>query len=196
MLFRSASREATDHHQFGYGRVRYLYGFVVAIVLFLVGGAYSIYEGWHKIHDPHPVENTAVAVAILAVAVVLESLSFRTALRETNKARGHRSLVRFVRDAREPELPVILLEDLGALVGLVLALVGVTAAVATGDGRWDGMGAISIGVLLVVIAVVLVREMASMLVGEAALPEEEEQVRAAIESAPLDRKSTRLNSSH
>lgn len=193
---RRSRREASPHHQFGYGRVRYLYGFIVAIVLFLVGGAYSIYEGWHKVHDPHPVENAQVAVGILGVAIVLESLSFRTALVEANRARGRRSLAQFVRDSREPELPVILLEDFGALVGLLLALCGVAAAVVTGDGRWDGLGAISIGVLLVVIAVVLVREMASLLLGEAALPEEEQRVRAAIEAAPLVGRVIHLRTMH
>jgi cation diffusion facilitator family transporter len=193
---RRARRQASEQHQFGYGRIRFVYGFVVAVVLFMVGGVYSAYEGWHKIHDPHPIENATVAIVVLAVAIALESLSFRTAVIEANKARGTRSMVGFIRDAREPELPVILLEDLGALIGLLFALGGVVAAVVTGDGRWDGLGAIAIGSLLIVIAIVLVREMASMLVGEAALPEEEAAVRAAIESAALVRRIIHLRTMH
>lgn len=191
-----SEREATAQHQFGYGRVRFIYGFLVAIVLFLVGGVYSAYEGWHKVHDPHPVENAGVAIAVLLVAIVLESLSFRTAIVEANKARGKRSMARFVRDSREPELPVILLEDFGALIGLIFAFTGVVMAVVTEDGRWDGLGAIAIGTLLVTIAIVLVREMGSMLVGEAALPEEEAAVRQAIESAPLTQRVIHLRTMH
>ena len=145
---RHARREASEQHQFGYGRLRYVYGFMVAIVLFLVGGVYSVVEGWHKFHDPHPLEQPLVAIAVLVVAVVFESLSFRTAIIEANRARGSRSMAKFVKDAREPELPVILLEDFGALIGLGFALVGVTMAVITSDGRWDGAGAVAVGTLL------------------------------------------------
>jgi cation diffusion facilitator family transporter len=193
---KKSKREATGHHQFGYGRVRYIYGFIVAIVLFLVGGLYSVIEGWHKVHDPHPVEHVGVAIGVLAVAIGLESLSFRTAIIEANRSRGHRSLAAFVKDAREPELPVILLEDAGALVGLIFALLGVVLAVVTGDGRWDGLGAIAIGLLLVSIAIILVREMTSMLIGESALPEEIEAVRVALESAPLVDRIIHLRTLH
>ena len=180
-----SKRKADDKFQFGYGRVRYVYGFVVAIVLFLVGGVYSAYEGWHKWSHPEHVENANIAFAVLIVAIVLESFSFRTAIREANHSRGKRSLAKFVKDARQPELPVILLEDFGALVGLLFALFGVSMAVVTGDGRWDGLGAMAIGTLLVLIAIILVREMTSMLIGEAALPEEIESVRRALDSAPI-----------
>ena len=180
-----AGREATDKHAFGYGRIRYVYGFVVAIILFFVGGAYSLYEGWHKWTHPHPVEQVGIAFGVLLVAIVLESLSLRTAVSEANAVRGSRSLSKFIRDARQPELPVILLEDIGALVGLCLALFGVSVAAVTGDGKWDGLGAISIGILLMVIAFILVREMSSMLVGEAALPEEITAVENALLSAPI-----------
>lgn len=180
-----ARRRANANHHFGFGRVRYVYAFVVAIVLFCVGGIYSIYEGWHKWSHPHPVEQANIAIAVLVVAIALESLSFRTAIKEANIARGKRSLLRFIKDARQPELPVILLEDFGALVGLVMALGGVVTAQVTGDGRWDGLGALAIGSLLIVIAIVLIIEMSGMLVGEAALPEEVEAVANALKSAPL-----------
>jgi cation diffusion facilitator family transporter len=180
-----SKRKANEQYQFGYGRVRYVYGFIVAIVLFLVGGLYSAYEGWHKWTHPEHVENANVAFAVLFVAIILESLSFRTAIKEANHARGNRSMAKFIRDARQPELPVILLEDFGALIGLVFALTGVTLAVTTQDGRWDGLGAIAIGILLILIAFVLIREMASMLIGESALPEEVEAVTIALNYAPI-----------
>lgn len=180
-----AKRKATDKYQFGYGRVRYVYGFVVAIVLFLVGGVYSAYEGWHKWTHPENVENANIAFAVLIVAIILESFSFRTAIREANHSRGNRSMSEFIRDARQPELPVILLEDLGALIGLLFALFGVSMAVVTDDGRWDGLGAMAIGVLLILIAIILVREMTSMLIGESALPEEVDAVEAALLTAPI-----------
>jgi cation diffusion facilitator family transporter len=189
-------RVADDKYQFGYGRVRYVYGFMVAIVLFMVGGIYSLYEGWHKWNHPEPVTDHWVAIAVLSIAILLEIFSFRTAIIETNKVRGNRSFAKFVKDARQPELPVILLEDFGALVGLVFALIGVSAAVITGDGRWDGMGAMAIGSLLIVIAVILVREMSGMLVGEGALPEEYDAVRAALESAPLVERVIHLRTLH
>jgi cation diffusion facilitator family transporter len=180
-----SKREATEKYQFGYGRVRYVYGFIVAIVLFLIGGLYSAYEGWHKWTHPEHIENANIAFGVLIIAIILESLSFRTAIKEANHARGNRSMAKFIRDARQPELPVILLEDFGALIGLIFALTGVSLAVVTSDGRWDGLGAISIGILLIIIAIILVREMSSMLIGEAALPEEVEAVRNAIIGAPI-----------
>ena len=191
-----SQRVADDKYQFGYGRVRYVYGFMVAIVLFMVGGIYSFYEGLHKWNHPEPVKDFWIAIVVLLVAIVLESLSFRTAIIETNKVRGDRSFAKFVKDARQPELPVILLEDFGALVGLNFALIGVSAAVITGDGRWDGMGAMAIGSLLIVIAVILVREMSGMLVGEGALPEEYDAVQAALESAPLVERVIHLRTLH
>ena len=177
-------RAASASHQFGYGRSRYLYGFVVSIVLFLVGGVFAIYEGTHKIAHAEHVGDTKVAIAVLLVAIVLEGLSFRTALIEANRARGDASLFAFIRESRQPELPVILLEDAGALIGLVLALIGVGMTTYTGDGRWDGMGAISIGVLLVCIAVFLAIEMSSMLLGEAAHPDIENRLRDALVEGP------------
>jgi cation diffusion facilitator family transporter len=178
-----ARKGADEHHNFGYGRRRYVYGFIVAIVLFLVGGLFSLYEGFHKWQHPEPLNDWWIAVVVLLVAIALESFSFRTAIKEANKSRGKRSLGQFVRDARQPELPVILLEDAGALVGLVFALLGVGLAVVTGDGRFDAMGAMAVGTLLVVIAVFLAMEMTAMLVGESALPEQVSAIREALEGS-------------
>ena len=177
---RRSLRAPDADHQFGYGRTRYVYSFMVAIIIFLLGGLFSLYEGWHKFHFPEPLDKIWIAYAVLGVSILLESWSFRTALGEVNKSRGSKSLFRYVREARQPELPVVLLEDAGALIGLVFALVGITLADLTGDYRWDGVGAFSIGALLVIIAVFLAFEMASMLIGESALPEEESRIRGAL----------------
>ena len=193
---RRSKRAADEQHQFGYGRVRYVYAFVVSIVLFCLGGLFSIYEGWHKIHQPEALTSPAVAFVVLGIALALEGYSFRTAVREANRSRGSRSLVAFVREARQPELPVVLLEDAGALVGLVFALLGVSLAVATGDGRWDGVGALAIGSLLLVIAVFLAVEMSSMLVGESAVPEQTAAILAALESEPLVTRVIHLRTLH
>jgi cation diffusion facilitator family transporter len=180
-----AQREATELHQFGYGRERYVYSFIVAIVLFSVGGLFALYEGWHKIEDPHPIEEWKwVPVAVLLIAIVMETLSFRTAIVESNKVRGRVGWSRFIRGARSPELPVILLEDFAALTGLVLALFGVVLTLATGNGVWDGIGSMSIGALLVVVAVFLAIEMKSLLIGESATREAQDKIEAAITNAP------------
>ena len=189
-------KPADEKHPFGYGRRRFVYGFIVAVVLFLIGGLFSLYEGLHKWQDPEPLNDWWIAVLVLVIAIGLEAFSFRTALREANKSRGTRSLANFVKDSRQPELPVILLEDAGALVGLVFALIGVGMAVITGDGRWDAVGAMAVGTLLVVIAIFLAMEMATMLVGESALPEEVAAIRAALESAPLVERVIHLRTVH
>ena len=191
-----SQRASTSTHQFGYGRQRYIYGFIVAIVLFLVGGLFSLYEGIHKIQHPEELSDPTIAFAVLIVAIVLESFSLRTALKETNAVRGSRSLPRFIRDTRNPELPVILLEDTGALVGLIFALIGITLAVVTGNGAFDGMGAAAVGTLLIVIAVFLAMEMVSMLTGESALPEEDEAMRSAIEGTPGVERIIHMKSLH
>lgn len=178
-----AKKQADESHPFGYGRRRYVYGFIVAIVLFLVGGLFSLYEGIHKWQNPEPLDDWWIAVVVLVIAIGLESYSFRTAFREVSKSRGKRSLFGFVKASRQPELPVILLEDAGALTGLVIALLGVGAAVITGDGRFDAVGAMCIGTLLIVIAIFLAIEMTAMLVGESALPEEVAAIRAALEKS-------------
>ena len=191
-----AKKGADEHHNFGYGRRRYVYGFIVAIVLFLVGGLFSLYEGIHKFQNPEPLTDWWIAVVVLLVAIALESFSFRTAVREANRSRGKRSMMKFVRDARQPELPVILLEDAGALVGLVFALMGVGLAVITGDGRFDAMGAMAVGTLLVVIAIFLAMEMTAMLVGESALPEQVTAIREALEVSPGVQRVIHLRTLH
>ncbi|MGW0661439.1 cation diffusion facilitator family transporter [Streptodolium elevatio] len=163
-----AQREATPEHPFGFGRERYIYGFLVSIVLFSVGGMFAIYEGYEKIAHPHELKSWYWAVGVLVFAIILESFSFRTAIQESNSVRGKLSWVQFVRRAKSPELPIVLLEDLGALVGLFLALGGVGLTVITDEPVWDGIGTLCIGILLVVIAVVLALETRSLLLGEAA----------------------------
>jgi len=182
---RRAKRAATPQHPFGYGRDRYIYAFIVSIVLFTVGGLFALYEAYHKLQDPHGIESWQwVAVTVLVIAIVLESFSFRTAIKESNIVRGKTSWVRFVRTARAPELPVILLEDLGALLGLVFALFGVGMTLITGDGTWDAVGTAMIGVLLVTIAAILAVETKSLLLGEGATPEHVAQIEQAILNGP------------
>jgi cation diffusion facilitator family transporter len=181
---RRASRAASALHPFGYGRERYIYAFIVSIVLFSVGGLFALYEGYHKIRDAHPLEQAWIAIIVLVIAIGLESFSFRTAIVESNKVRGGQSWVSFVRHAKAPELPVVLLEDLAALVGLILALLGVVLAVITHDGLWDGIGSICIGVLLVCIAIVLAVETKSLLLGEAAAPSAQQDIERALAADP------------
>ncbi|WP_283138481.1 cation diffusion facilitator family transporter [Rhizohabitans arisaemae] len=181
---RRAARDRTPQHPFGYGRERYFYAFVVAVVLFTIGAIFSLYEGWHKISDPHPVESPQWAFGVLIFAIIAEIFSFRTAIRESNLVRGNQSWISFIRRSKAPELPVVLLEDLGALLGLIFALFGVSMAVITGDGVWDGVGTLMIGVLLAVIAVVLALETKSLLIGEGASPESEQRIVAALEGSP------------
>ncbi len=178
---RRSRRAATPDHPFGYGRERYIYAFIVSIVLFSVGGLFALYEGWHKLQDPHPIDEWKwVPVVVLLAAIAMESFSFRTAIVESNQVRGDQSWVQFVRHAKAPELPVVLLEDLGALIGLVLALFGVGLTLITDDGTWDGLGTVSIGVLLVVIAFVLALETKSLLLGEGASPDAVRRIEAAL----------------
>ncbi|MER5477176.1 cation diffusion facilitator family transporter [Streptomyces sp. NPDC002734] len=177
---KKAKREATPQHPFGYGRERYIYAFLVSIVLFSLGGMFALYEGYEKIKDPHSLQHWYWPVGVLVFAIIAEGFSFRTAIKESNGLRGGLSWTQFVRRAKAPELPVVLLEDLGALVGLVLALGGVGLAVLTGDGVWDGIGTLCIGVLLIVIALVLAAETKSLLLGEAAGIEEVKKIEAAV----------------
>ncbi|WDO08040.1 cation diffusion facilitator family transporter [Streptomyces murinus] len=165
---KKAQREATPQHPFGYGRERYIYAFLVSIVLFSVGGMFAIYEGYEKVSHPHALENWYWPVGVLIFAILAEGFSFRTAIKESQELRGSLSWSQFIRRAKAPELPVVLLEDFGALIGLVLALGGVGLSLLTGDGVWDGVGTICIGVLLVCIALVLAAETKSLLLGEAA----------------------------
>lgn len=185
---RRARRAATAAHPFGYGRERYVYAFLVALVLFLLGGVFAIYEGWHKISEAlaghGEVESPVWAFAVLIISIGLEGFSFRTAMREANVTRGTVSWVDYIRRAKAPELPVVLLEDTGALIGLVLALVGVTLAVVTGNAVWDGAGTLAIGLLLLAIALVLAIEMKSLLVGEGASPAAVARIEAALLADP------------
>lgn len=178
---RRARRGADEEHPFGYGRVRYLYAFLVSIVLFTLGGLFALYEAWHKFADPHPIESWHwVPIAVLLAGIAMEGSSFRTAIGEANKTRGDQGWWQYVRTAKAPELPVVLLEDFGALIGLVLALFGVSMTLVTDDGRWDAIGSAGIGVLLVVVAVVLAMETKSLLLGESATAKDVQAIRAAL----------------
>jgi cation diffusion facilitator family transporter len=173
-------REATPQHPFGYGRERFIYAFLVSIVLFSIGGMFAIYEGIEKIHHPHKLEHWYWPVGVLVFAIIAEGFSFRTAIKESNELRGKLSWAQFIRRAKAPELPVVLLEDFGALIGLALALGGVGLALLTGDAVWDGIGTVCIGVLLVMIALVLAAETKSLLLGEAAGIDVVKKIEAAI----------------
>jgi cation diffusion facilitator family transporter len=184
---RTARRAATQEHPFGYGRDRYFYSFIVALLLFSLGSVFAIYEGIHKLEAHEPLTSPIVAVGILVVAIGLETFSFRTAIHESRPLKGSGSWWQFIRQAKVPELPVVLLEDLGALVGLVLALFGVGLSVLTGDPVWDAIGTICIGVLLGAIAVILIVEMKSLLIGEGAAPEVLGEIVSALESGEVHR---------
>ena len=178
-------RAPTPQHPFGYGRERYIYAFIVSIVLFSLGGLFALYEGVHKVQHPEPIDKWQwVPLVVLAIGLTLESLSLRTAIGEANHLRSGVSWVAFIRHARAPELPVILLEDFGALIGLVFALFGVGLTLITDNGVWDGVGTLGIGALLVCIAVVLAIETKSLVIGEAARPEQLAAIRAALDAAP------------
>src|SRR5918993_5125460 len=180
-----ATRKATPVHPFGYGRVRYVYAFIVSIVLFSVGGLFALYEAYHKYQHPDPIDRWQwVPVTVLIVAIVLESFSLRTAVKESNHVRGRATWKQFVRNARAPELPVVLLEDIGALLGLVFALVGVSMTLVTDNGYWDAAGTAAIGLLLVAIAIVLAIETKSLLLGESATPEDVAKIEQAITDGP------------
>lgn len=182
---RRAKRKADLSHPFGYGRERYVYAFIVSIVLFSVGGLFALYEAYHKWHEGGGITSWQwVPVTVLLIAIALESRSFSVAVKEANLVRGESSWVEFVRRAKAPELPVVLLEDLGALVGLVLALGGVSMTLITGDGIWDAIGTGCIGVLLVVIAVVLAIETKSLLLGEGAEASDLARIEEAITGGP------------
>jgi cation diffusion facilitator family transporter len=175
-----AKRAATASHPFGYGRSRYIYAFMVSIVLFAVGGLFSIMEGLNKLQHPHELEMVWLPMVVLGAAIIMESFSLRTAVIESNKIRGKQSWVKFIRHAKSPELPVILLEDFAALVGLVLAFGGVGLTVLTGDAIWDAIGTLAIGGLLVLVAIVLGLETSSLLVGEGATAEDTGKIRKAL----------------
>ena len=191
-----AARPATAEHPFGYGRDRYFWAFIVALILFSAGGAFALYEGVEKLRHPHDMDSPIVAVVILLVAIGLESFSLRTAVREARPHRGGTSWTTYIRRSKSPELPVVLLEDLGALAGLVLALAGVGLAMLTGEPMWDGVGTICIGVLLVLIASVLAVEMKSLLIGEAAAAEHQRAVEAALVDGKEVRRLIHMRTQH
>jgi cation diffusion facilitator family transporter len=178
---REARKEADRLHPFGYGRSRYFWSFVVALVLFTLGSVFALYEGYHKVTHPTHLTSPMVAIVILVVAIGLETYSFRTAVVESRPLKGRGSWWRFIRNSRNPELPVVLLEDTGALVGLVFALIGVGLTTLTDNPVWDGIGTMAIGVLLGVIAVVLMVEMHSLLIGEGATIGQDRAIREALE---------------
>lgn len=194
---RKAKRPADVEHPFGFGRERYVYAFIVSIVLFTLGGLFALYEAYHKWHEAvsgHGEQPGTgqrwwwVPLLVLIVAIGMETFSFRTAISEANHTRGSQSWVTYVRGAKAPELPVVLLEDFAALLGLSFALFGVGLAIITQDARWDAVGTAMIGLLLVAVAVILAVEMKSLLIGEGAAPERVTRIAGAIESvADIDR---------
>src|SRR5215218_10709879 len=177
---RVAERGPDRQHPFGHGRARYFAVFLVAVILFTLGSLFSLYEGYDKLRHPHELESVGIAVAILVVALVLEGLSLRTAVREAGPLRGDQSWWSFIRTTKKPELAVVLLEDTAAELGLSFAFLGVGLATLTHDPVWDALGTLGIGALLAVVAMVLGIEMYSLLVGEAASPAQQEAIRQAI----------------
>ena len=193
----AASRAPTEQHPFGYGRERYFWAFIVSLVIFALGSVFAIYEGVHKLGSDEPIVSPLIAVVILLVGLVLEGLSFRTAVVEAKKKKkASVTWMEFVRRTRNPELPVVLLEDLGALVGLLLALIGVSLAWITGNPMFDALGSIVIGVLLGVIAALLCVEMKSLIIGESASEADRQLLTAAVEGAPRVRRLINMRTQH
>ncbi|MEU6730830.1 cation diffusion facilitator family transporter [Nonomuraea wenchangensis] len=197
LLGRSRSKRGpTPAHPFGYGRERYFYAFLVSVVLFFGGGLFALYEGYEKISHPHPLESWPWAVGVLLGAIVMEGLSLRTAVRNANQLRKNRSWTRYIRDAKAPELPVVLLEDAAALTGLAFALIGVSLALITGNTVYDGVGSVAIGVLLIIVAVTLARETKSMIIGEAASPEIQRSIEDVLRDDDVIAGYTQLRTLH
>ncbi len=184
---RRARRRPTSEHPFGFGQERYFWAFIVALMLFSLGGLFAVVEGIDKLVHPHELESFPIALAVLLIAVTLEAFSFRTAVTQAAAGRGGTSWWQYIRRSKSPELPVVLLEDTGALLGLFLALVGVTTAEITGNSRWDALGSVGIGILLGVIAIVLATEMKSLLIGESASSNLEDAIRSAMVGAEVKR---------
>jgi cation diffusion facilitator family transporter len=191
-----AGRAPTAEHPFGYGRERYFWAFVVSVVLFTLGSLFACYEGVQKLRHPHAISSPEWAFGVLFIAIVFEGFALRTAAREANPLRRGRSWWAFIRRAKSPELPVVLLEDFGALLGLSFAALGVTLALVTGDARFDALGSIAIGLLLGAIAIVLAVEMKSLLIGESAAPSQERAIANAIEECPEVRCLIHLRTQH
>ena len=193
---RRARRPASEEHQFGHGRERYFWAFIVALLLFSVGALFSMFDGIEKLRDPHELESPQWAIGILLGAMVLEAWSFRTAITESRKVKGDVSWWRFIRIAKNAELPVVLLEDLAALIGLTMALSAVTAAAITDDSTYDAVGSLAIGALLGFVAVLLAIEMKSLLLGEAADPRVQRQIVDAIEGSDHVQRLIHLRTEH
>ena len=179
-----SKKSPSAERPFGFGRERFFWAFVVSLVLFSLGSMYAVYEGIEKIRHPHEIESLWWALAILLFAMVMEAYAFQTAVKESRLYKGNHSWKSFIRRSRIPELPVVLLEDFGALMGLVFAFVCVLIADVTGNAIWDGIGTLSIGILLGLIAIILAIETKSLLIGEGALPEQSMRIENAIISSP------------
>jgi cation diffusion facilitator family transporter len=193
---RRARRVPTAEHPFGFGRERYFWAFVVALVIFSVGSLFALGEGTEKLLTPHQLDSPLWAVVILFVAIAFESLSLRTAVRESSSSKKGQSWWAFIRRSKNPELPVVLLEDFGALVGLTLALAGVFLAEVTGNARFDALGSIGIGLLLGAIAFTLVVEMKSLLIGESASAAVEDDIRRSMEEIDSVRRVIHMRTEH
>lgn len=196
LLGRRRSRRAPDEdHPFGYGRERFFWAFVVALVLFSLGSLFAVYEGIHKVQHPERIDSVGVALGLLSFAIAAESFSLRTAVQEASGMRRGGSWLGFIRRSKNPELPVVLLEDVGALFGLVVAFVALLLAWKV-DPIWDGIGTLVIGGLLGVIAVVLAIEMKSLLIGEAAAPDDVRRIVEAVESHELVNRLIHMKTEH
>ncbi|MEY2425257.1 MAG: hypothetical protein QOI61_829 [Actinomycetota bacterium] len=193
---RKANKPATPDHPFGYGRERFFWSFVVALVIFSFGAVFALFEGIEKLREPHELDSVEWAIGILLFAIVLEGYSFRTAIHESRPIKGDGSWWKFIRHAKVPELPVVLLEDLGALIGLVFALAGVITAKVTGNARFDAVGSVAIGVLLALIAVILVIEMKSLLIGESATPAQRKTIADTITAHPETSRLIHMRTEH
>jgi cation diffusion facilitator family transporter len=174
---RQAKRPPSPDYPLGWGKAVFFWSFIVALVLFSLGGLFSLYEGWHKLTGPEPLRYAWVAIAILVFGLVAETISLRACLHEVNKVRGNRTLWQWFRESRQSELVVILGEDLAALLGLALALIAVLLTMLTGNAMWDALGSMSIGVVLIVVAILVGIEIKALLIGQSAEPETEARLR-------------------
>lgn len=181
---RQAKAPPSPDYPLGYGKAIYFWSFLVAVMLFTVGGMFSLYEGIHKLQHPEPLKQWWWAAGVLVFGIIAESISMRACLQEVNKARGERSLWQWFRESRQAELVVIFGEDLAALLGLVFALVAVLLAVYTGNPLWDAIGTIAIGALLIVVAVFVAIEVKAMLIGQSVDPARQQQMRQFLEARP------------
>jgi cation diffusion facilitator family transporter len=193
---RRARRGATAEHPFGYARERYVYAFLVSVVLFTLGGLFAVYEGIQKITHPHELTSPLVAIVVLVISIGLEGYALRTAARLAVREKGRSSWLGFIRKAKAPELPTILLEDTGAVTGLSLAIIGVVLTLITGNGAFDGAATVCIGLLLVAVAVLLATETKSLLIGEAADPQDIGAITKALLAEPLFNRVIHLRTMH